>query len=195
MATDMTGPNSTHHRVAGIVVQTDLGWVAATARAGALAAACVPAPTKDEAVAACGIEADWTAGDRLLEALADDLRRYFRGERVELDDYRVDLSGLPRFHRRALLAAKRIPHGQVRSYLWVAARAGNPRGARAAGQAMAHNPIPLVIPCHRVVGADGSLTGFGSGLGVKRALLELEGVPFRGERVVLPRRAHGSHRP
>ena len=85
--------------------------------------------------------------------------------------------------RRALLAARSIPYGQTRSYGWLAARAGSPAAARAAGQAMARNPIPLLIPCHRVLGAEGALTGFGGGLRTKRALLELEGVACDRTRV------------
>lgn len=88
---------------------------------------------------------------------------------------KVDLAGLPDFTSRVLQVVRAIPAGQTRSYGQVAAEAGNPRAARAVGQVMHNNPIPLFIPCHRVVGASGSLTGFGGGLELKAALLELEG--------------------
>lgn len=86
----------------------------------------------------------------------------------------VDLEGLPDFTRRVLEVVRAIPYGQTRSYAEVAAAAGNPRAARAVGQVMNKNPVPLFIPCHRVVGANGSLVGFGSGLALKRALLAME---------------------
>lgn len=161
---------------AGMLIRTSSGWLAARARRGRLVALSLPAPTKGAAVAACG------AGrlgkpDRLLLSLADELIRYFAGEAVTLGRYPVDLSAHPSFRRRALLAAKQIPYGEVRTYGWVASRAGRPRAGRAAGQAMSRNPIPLVIPCHRVIAAGGRLGGFGGGLEMKRALLQLEGMP------------------
>jgi len=115
--------------------------------------------------------------DCLLASLADDLRRYFAGERVRLERYSVDLPRHPPFRRRALLAAREIRYGKVKTYGWIARRAGRPRAARAAGQAMSRNPIPLLIPCHRVIAAGGTLGGFGGGLEMKRALLRLEGIP------------------
>ena len=86
----------------------------------------------------------------------------------------LDLSGAPEFFRRAWQACRSIPAGETRSYGWLAAQAGRPRAARAAGQAMARNPVPLVVPCHRVVGSDGHLRGFGGGLPMKAWLLSLD---------------------
>jgi len=149
----------------------------------------LPAPTAEAARrGVCG-DADVGRQDEVLPGLAEDLRRYFAGDAVDLRGYPVDLSELPPFFRRALLAACSIPYGQTKSYGWVAARAGSPTAARAAGQAMARNPIPLVIPCHRVLGAAGALTGFGGGLATKRALLELEGVACDRTRVLPEARA------
>jgi len=127
-------------------------------------------------VAACGARAEFGRPDSLLAELARDLRRYFAGARVDFSSYPVCLLDQPPFTRRALSAARRIPFGEVRTYGWVARRAGRPGGARAAGQAMSRNPVPLLIPCHRVVAAAGRLGGFGGGLGMKRALLALEGI-------------------
>ena len=153
-----------------------MGWVGAAAKGGRLIATCLPETTREGAIRALAAEADFARSDNLLSSLADDLGRYFAGERASFGRYRLDLSGTPPFLSRALRAARSIPYGQVRSYGWLAAAAGNPRAARAAGQAMARNPLPIVVPCHRVVAADGSLGGFGGGLEMKRALLELEGV-------------------
>ncbi|HUU55557.1 MAG TPA: methylated-DNA--[protein]-cysteine S-methyltransferase [Armatimonadota bacterium] len=166
------------------LLETPLGWVAAVARSGHLIATSLPQPTSEEAVAACRVEAAPARPDDLLAALSRDLRRYFDGQPVDFTRYPVDLTGRPPFHRSALLTARRIPYGEARTYGWLAKQSGRPRAARAAGQAMRANPLPLVIPCHRVVGAGGALTGFGGGLALKQALLELEGVRCRGGRVL-----------
>ena len=108
----------------------------------------------------------------------DDIRReldeYFEGRRREFD-LEVDLSPVGSFHREALHELARVPYGQVTTYGALAAKVGHPKAARAIGGAMNRNPIPIVLPCHRIVGANGSLTGYAGGLHVKRALLELEG--------------------
>lgn len=86
----------------------------------------------------------------------------------------VDLSSVPPFTREILRKTQKIPYGETRSYAWVAAEAGNPRAARAAGQALHRNPVPLFVPCHRVVASGGGLGGFGSGISLKAALLAHE---------------------
>ena len=98
--------------------------------------------------------------------------RYLGGERMSFD-LLLDLRGSA-FRRRVLRAVGMIPYGRTASYGEIARRAGCPGGARAVGQAVSANPLPLVIPCHRVVGANGSLVGFGLGLEMKRTLLDLE---------------------
>jgi methylated-DNA-[protein]-cysteine S-methyltransferase len=107
-------------------------------------------------------------------ALARELDEYFRGRRHEFD-VEVDLSGLTPFQTRVLSATAKIPFGEVRTYGTVAKRAGNAKASRAAGGALNHNPIPIVVPCHRVVGSNGSLVGYAGGLDVKRKLLAIEG--------------------
>jgi methylated-DNA-[protein]-cysteine S-methyltransferase len=117
---------------------------------------------------------------RVLESPAqlDEARRelelYFEGRLTEFDlplDWRLSHD----FRRRVLRAINRIPYGQTRSYMQVAASAGNDRAVRAAGSACGSNPIPIVVPCHRVLRTGGGLGGYGGGLPMKRALLELEG--------------------
>jgi methylated-DNA-[protein]-cysteine S-methyltransferase len=126
--------------------------------------------------------------DELSEALGrrvlrvprrvDDVRReldeYFEGRRTAFD-LTTDLAGVPQFQRIVLDELARVPYGEVTTYGALAARVGKPRAARAVGGAMNRNPIPIVLPCHRVIGASGSLTGYGGGLDRKRALLRLEG--------------------
>src|SRR5438094_149014 len=102
------------------------------------------------------------------------LRAYFAGERRRFD-VRLDLRHTTPFQRRVLMAAARVPAGQVVSYGDIARRIGQPRGSRAVGQALGQNPIPIVIPCHRVVAAGERIGGYGGGLGIKRKLLRLEG--------------------
>jgi methylated-DNA-[protein]-cysteine S-methyltransferase len=85
-----------------------------------------------------------------------------------------DLRGLPPFTRAVLKTTAKIPYGEVRSYGWVAERLGRPGAARAVGNALARNPIPIIIPCHRVIRSDRSLGGYALGLNWKRALLGLE---------------------
>jgi O-6-methylguanine DNA methyltransferase len=100
------------------------------------------------------------------------IREYLAGRRKEFD-LPVHLEVTP-FQRKVLQEVKKIPYGETRSYGEIARRIGSPRAARAVGAALHVNPLPLVIPCHRVIGADGSLVGFASGVDVKASLLELE---------------------
>jgi methylated-DNA-[protein]-cysteine S-methyltransferase len=87
----------------------------------------------------------------------------------------IDWNGLSGFRRRVMELCMSIPHGETRTYKWLAEQAGNPRAARAAGRVMATNPLPIVVPCHRVIGSDGGLHGYGAGLPMKEALLKAEG--------------------
>ena len=118
---------------------------------------------------------------RVLEAAAplDEARReldlYFSGRLREFElplDWRLTRD----FRRRALRAVSRIPYGETRSYTQIAAGAGNERAVRAAGTACGANPLPIVVPCHRVLRSGGGLGGYGGGLPMKEALLRLEGV-------------------
>jgi methylated-DNA-[protein]-cysteine S-methyltransferase len=116
-------------------------------------------------------------GARVLRTPLDDVRReldeYFEGRRREFD-LPLDLRVAP-FHEAVLHELARVPYGRTETYGSLAAKVGRPRAARAVGTVMNRNPIPIILPCHRIVGANGSLTGYAGGLHVKRALLELEG--------------------
>ena len=107
-----------------------------------------------------------------LDDAARQVREYFAAARTSFE-LSLDLEGT-RFQRKAWLALAEIPYGETRSYAEQAARLGRPHAVRAVGHANGRNPLPIVLPCHRVIGSDGSLTGFGGGLHVKRALLDLE---------------------
>ena len=108
----------------------------------------------------------------VLNAAAAQLGEYFGGTRTVFD-LPLDVRG-PYFQRKAWLALSTIPYGSTVSYGEQARRIGYPGAARAVGAANARNPLPVILPCHRVIGANGSLTGFGGGLGTKRWLLEHE---------------------
>jgi len=110
---------------------------------------------------------------RRASTIARELDQYFSGKRRSFE-VPVDLSGLTPFQQRVLRATARVPFGSLASYATVARRAGNERAARAAGGALGSNPIPIVVPCHRIVASDGSLGGYTSGLGTKRRLLAIE---------------------
>lgn len=107
-------------------------------------------------------------------AARDALERYFEGETRSLEGIVVTLAGTP-FQRRVWNALRRIPPGTTITYTELARRAGSPRAIRAAGHANGSNPLSLVVPCHRVIGRDGSLTGYAGGLPRKRWLLTHEG--------------------
>ncbi|MGZ4271590.1 MAG: methylated-DNA--[protein]-cysteine S-methyltransferase [Solirubrobacteraceae bacterium] len=113
--------------------------------------------------------------DAVLDATAAQLREYFAGERTAFD-LPLELDGTP-FQQEAWRALADIPYGKTVSYGEQARRLGRPDAVRAVGAANGRNPIPIVLPCHRVIGADGSLTGFGGGLEAKRTLLDLEQSP------------------
>jgi len=102
------------------------------------------------------------------------MRAYFRGDLAALDAIEVDTGGTP-FQRRVWQALRRIPAGATRTYSELARAAGRPQAIRAAGAANGRNPISIVVPCHRAVGKDGTLTGYGGGLDRKRWLLRHEG--------------------
>lgn len=110
-------------------------------------------------------------------AAARQVADYVAGKRARFD-VPVDLSHTSAFQRQVLLAAAQIPRGQVRTYTDVARQIGRPRAARAVGQALSHNPVPIVVPCHRVLAADGTLRGYlgSTGVQTKERLLRLEGV-------------------
>ena len=111
---------------------------------------------------------------RRSSGLARELEQYFAGAR-QVFDVAVDLSGLTPFQTRILAATAKIPFGEVSTYGAVAKRAGNANAARATGGALNSNPIPIVVPCHRVVGSNGALVGYAGGLAAKRKLLAIEG--------------------
>ncbi len=118
-------------------------------------------------------EAAGVAARLLAEQGREELLQYLDGERSYFE-VPVDLSRLPAFQQKVLDEAQRIPFGQVRSYTYLAERVGHPRAARAVGTALGRNPVPFIVPCHRVLRGDASLGGYAFGLPMKTDLLTLE---------------------
>jgi O-6-methylguanine DNA methyltransferase len=111
-------------------------------------------------------------------SLVTRIKEYFDGKVIQFTKDIINLEGYTTFQRDVLLKTREIPYGIIQTYKWLAEQAGYPKAFRAVGGVMRINPLPLIIPCHRVVGSQGKLTGFSAtgGLGLKRKMLELEGV-------------------
>ena len=127
-----------------------------------------PQPAADEV---------WVESSKHLQPYEQQINSYFRGELREFA-CKLDLVGTA-FQKECWQALLRIPYGETRTYADIAQEIGRPRAFRAVGQANHDNPIAIIVPCHRVLGANGTLTGYGGGLGTKEELLRLEGAAFR----------------
>jgi methylated-DNA-[protein]-cysteine S-methyltransferase len=158
------------------------GWVGTVFSPHGLAGTTLPFPTPEEALAP--LLHKWPGAQEGVHprsmALHEKLQRYFRGELVDFRNETLDVHQGTDFQVRVWDVVRSIPCGQVRSYGWVAAQVGSPQAARAVGRVMATNPFPIVVPCHRVVGWNGQLVGFGGGLDMKRRLLALEAAQVQG---------------
>ena len=155
--------------------QTPVGWIALLGSGKRLCRLSLQ-PTPEEALDELGPDLERSANDPDgFAGVQSCLERYLQGDGGALDEIELDLSDSPPFFSAAWEACRRIPAGETRSYAWLAAEAGSPLAVRAAGQAMARNRFPLIIPCHRVIASDGDLRGYGAGgLRVKAELLERE---------------------
>lgn len=118
------------------------------------------------------VREDWTKNDAMFVDVRKQVLEYFQGRRTQFEVV-LDPPGTE-FQKRAWQALRDIPYGEVRTYGQQAAALGNPKAARAVGMANSKNPIPLIIPCHRVIGSGGRLTGFAHGIDAKQTLLNLE---------------------
>lgn len=125
---------------------------------------------------------------REIDAVAVAMREFLAGKDIAFPLAVAALAERPVFQQAVLRAEHAIPRGSVSNYGLIAVHVGNQKGTRAVGNALAKNPFPLIVPCHRAVRSDGSLGGFQGGAAMKRALLEREGVAFdKAGRVVVPR--------
>ena len=159
-------------------VETELGFVGLASHDGQLSMSTLPRRSREEAleVLHIGTSASSEEDIRALGRLPELMKAYFSGRRVDLTGIDIDTSGCSGFARAVLKTVQNIPYGHVMTYGEVARASGFDRAARAVGRVMALNPVPIVIPCHRVIAADAGLGGFAFGLDWKRKLLELEGI-------------------
>jgi methylated-DNA-[protein]-cysteine S-methyltransferase len=161
------------------VFRTLWGWIGIAASPRGVCAIVLPKPSRRAAERALCVQDVSSNGhralpNRLLRDAQAQVTAYLVGKRRTLD-FPIDLSTGTSFQRRVWQTALRIPYGRARSYQWIASKVGGKRYARAVGNALGANPVPLIVPCHRVVAQDTSLGGFSGGLTVKRKLLDLEG--------------------
>ncbi len=158
-----------------ITFNTDTGWVGILASAKGLLGTTLPQRSAQKAHQLLGDsvnQATWSP--RLFDDLVERLKVYLSGHKATFPD-ELDLSGATPFQRKVWETTRLIPYAETRSYLWVAEQIKRPKAVRAVGQALGRNPLPVIIPCHRVVASDGKLGGFSGGVEMKRHLLWLEG--------------------
>ena len=166
----------TAESLTAVVVETAFGWAGVALSTAGIRHATLFHTSRES----CDAELR-AAGARTSEpgSRADEiaglLTGYARGDGALLDDYPVDLPSCTPLQASVWLALRHVPFGQTRSYGWLANEVGEPGKARPVGSINGANPVPLWLPCHRIIGADGSLVGYGGGLEMKRQLLELEG--------------------
>ena len=157
------------------VFETPAGWMAILASPEGVVRTTLPHATAEEALKALGERTHQaTRSDDRFADLVSRFKDYFSGGRPSFSD-KLDLARGTPFQRAIWQAARRIPYGETRSYRELAEEIGRPGAARAVGQAMSHNPVAIIIPCHRVIASGGKLGGFGNRLDLKWDLLELEG--------------------
>ncbi len=149
-----------------------MGWVGLLGSDSGLSAATPPQSSAAKAERRLGDLKEATLSEKPFSDTVERLKDYFSGKRVEFPE-ELDLSSATHFQRQVWRLTKLIPYGETRSYGWIAKRLGKKKAARAVGQALARNRLPVIIPCHRVV-SDGGLGGYSGGVGVKRSLLRLE---------------------
>jgi methylated-DNA-[protein]-cysteine S-methyltransferase len=155
------------------VFETEMGWMGITGTSAGICKVTLPIPDKSLVIGEVDCAYESPEENGLLSDVKDAMIKYFKGERVDFP-FPIDLKGYTKFQKDVWKATRSIPYGELRNYGWVASQIGKPKSARAVGQALGANPIPIIIPCHRVVAADGSLHGFTGGLELKQGLIELE---------------------
>ena len=157
-----------------ITFSTDMGWVGMLASAKGLLGTTLPQPSAQEACQLLGDSVSYaTWSPHLFKDLMERLKVYFSGHRTTFRD-KLDFPRATHFQREVWEITRLIPYGETRSYAWVAEQIKKPQAVRAVGQALSKNPLPIIVPCHRVVASDGKLGGFGGGVEMKKRLLSLE---------------------
>ena len=154
--------------------KTKLGWMGILASKAGLQAVTLPQSTQQQAFAALGKQVKQAVlSPELFCDFEQRFQDYYSGKKTTFTD-KLDFSNATPFQKQVWDTTRLIPYGETRSYGWVANQIGKPHAARAVGQALNKNPFLIIVPCHRVIAGDGSLGGFGSGLEMKKVLLEME---------------------
>ena len=157
-----------------IIFNTNMGWVGILGSAKGLLRTTLPQHSAQEARRLLGNGVNHAVrSHKQFDGLMERFKTYFRGGKIAFPD-ELDLPGATPFQRKVWEITRLIPYGETRSYTWVAEQVNKPRAARAVGQALAGNPLPIIIPCHRVVTIDDKLGGFSGGVEIKKRLLNLE---------------------
>jgi methylated-DNA-[protein]-cysteine S-methyltransferase len=157
-----------------VIFKTGFGWIGALASSQGLVKTTFPQKSRESALSLLTLEKDeLISSDEIFGDLIEFYKAYFAGQKTVYSG-KLDFSKATGFQRKVWEAAWQIPYGETRSYSSLAKSIGNPLACRAVGNALGKNPLPIIIPCHRVIGADGCLGGFGGGLDMKRRLLKLE---------------------
>ena len=157
-----------------VIVSTKFGWVGLGGSEAGLVLLTLPRSSRKAALSEVKeFAADAVEDASAFGSLPYRLQRYFYGEKVSFPDS-LDLSGATDFQKAVWNATRSIPYGGIRTYTWVAQQIGSSHACRAVGGALARNPFPIIVPCHRVIASNGNLGGFSGGLALKRRLLGLE---------------------
>lgn len=164
------------------VFKTDLGWVGISGTEEGPDRFILPRADFDEVCRELNVELRPSAEvPASLTGIAERLKQYFNGYKTAFPD-KVDLTKYSDFQRRVWEVTRLIPYGETRSYSWVAEKTGNRNAVRAAGQALGANPLPVIIPCHRVLTKDGTMGGYSGGIDMKRYLLWREASAYMRDR-------------
>ncbi len=165
------------------VFETALGWAGVIVTDQGVRRVVLPARNRAVVERELAIVTGGRPVSRRLGDTIHMLERYFAGKGGGPCALRLDVPEASAFQQRVWRAACAIPYGGTRSYAWIARKIGSPRAARAVGNALGANPVPIVVPCHRVIASSGGLGGFSGGLEWKRRLLDLEGGAYGDSRV------------
>ena len=178
---------SAYPEKAFILFRTRLGWMGLVGGEKGVQRIYLPEPSREDLRQRIGEEfPESREGSQFLEQAKKEILEYFEGRRTQFG-MDLDLSSATPFQRKVYQLMLAIPFGEVHTYRWLAEKIGNPKGLRAVGNANGKNRWPLVVPCHRIVGSNGRLTGFSApgGLDMKAELLRLEGVAVEEGKVKL----------
>ena len=157
------------------IFNTEIGWIGILGSAAGLLCVTLPHSSAEETRQLLGDNISHaTRSPNLFKDLIERIGNYFGGHKVNFPD-KLDLSGATSFQREVWETTRLIPYGDTTSYRWVAEQIRKPRATRAVGQALGKNPLPIIVPCHRVLASNGRLGGFTGGIETKRRLLHLEG--------------------